>query len=157
MCCGTPNRRPTISSPLSCWPSSGIRSSGALRRLTPAKLEGRDRGDLISLITADIEQLEVFYAHTISPVCIAVICVIGMTCFTASYHILPALMLLAGVSAGGCGPAHLVGQARRQGRAGYRQTLADTNSYVLESLRGLRDTLQYQNTNVRAEGHHGPQ
>ena len=40
---------------------------GALRRLTPAKLEGRDRGDLISLITADIEQLEVFYAHTISP------------------------------------------------------------------------------------------
>ena len=41
---------------------------GALRRLTPAKLEGRDRGDLISLITADIEALEVFYAHTISPV-----------------------------------------------------------------------------------------
>ena len=52
---------------------------GALRRLTPAKLEGRDRGDLISLITADIEALEVFYAHTISPICIAVICVIGMT------------------------------------------------------------------------------
>lgn len=69
---------------------------GALRRLTPAKLEGRDRGDLISLITADIEQLEVFYAHTISPVCIAILCVTGMTCFTASYHILPALVLLAG-------------------------------------------------------------
>ena len=67
---------------------------GALRRLTPAKLEGRDRGDLISLITADIEQLEVFYAHTISPVCIAILCVAGMTCFTASYHILPALVLL---------------------------------------------------------------
>ena len=46
---------------------------GALRRLTPAKLEGRDRGDLISLITADIEALEVFYAHTISPICIACI------------------------------------------------------------------------------------
>ena len=69
---------------------------GALRRLTPAKLEGRDRGDLISLITADIEQLEVFYAHTISPVCIAVVCVVGMTCFTARYHLLPALVLLAG-------------------------------------------------------------
>ena len=66
---------------------------GALRRLTPAKLEGRDRGDLISLITADIEQLEVFYAHTISPVCIAVVCVGGMTCFTARYHLLPALVL----------------------------------------------------------------
>ena len=69
---------------------------GALRRLTPAKLEGRDRGDLISLITADIEALEVFYAHTISPICIACICVIGMTGFVASYHILPALVLLAG-------------------------------------------------------------
>ena len=56
---------------------------GALRRLTPAKLEGRDRGNLISLITADIEALEVFYAHTISPVCIAVLWAAGMTAFTA--------------------------------------------------------------------------
>ena len=39
----------------------------ALRRLCPAKLEGRDKGDLISVITSDIELLEVFYAHTISP------------------------------------------------------------------------------------------
>ena len=70
---------------------------GALRRLTPAKLEGRDRGDLISLITADIEALEVFYAHTISPICIACICVIGMTGFVGSWHILPALVLLAGI------------------------------------------------------------
>ena len=62
---------------------------GALRRLTPAKLEGRDRGDLISLITADIEALEVFYAHTISPVCIAVLWAAGMTAFTAHWHILP--------------------------------------------------------------------
>ena len=69
---------------------------GALRRLTPAKLEGRDRGDLISLITADIEALEVFYAHTISPVCIAVLWAAGMTAFTAHWHILPALALLAG-------------------------------------------------------------
>lgn len=44
---------------------------GALRRLCPAKLEGKDKGDLISIITSDIELLEVFYAHTISPVCIA--------------------------------------------------------------------------------------
>ena len=125
---------------------------GALRRLTPAKLEGRDRGDLISLITADIEQLEVFYAHTISPVCIAVICVIGMTCFTASYHILPALVLLAGYLL--VSVALPIWSAKRGDKAAreYRQTLADTNSYVLESLRGLRDTLQYQNTNVRAEG-----
>ena len=125
---------------------------GALRCLTPAKLEGRDRGDLISLITADIEQLEVFYAHTISPVCIAILCVTGMTCFTASYHILPALVLLAGYLL--VGIALPVWSARRGDKAAreYRQALADTNSYLLESLRGLRDILQYQNTAARAAG-----
>lgn len=125
---------------------------GALRRLTPAKLEGRDRGDLISLITADIEALEVFYAHTISPICIAVLCVIGMTCFTASYHILPALVLLAGYLL--VGVALPVWSAKRGDLVAreYRQALADTNSYVLESLRGLKDTLQYQDVETRAAG-----
>ena len=125
---------------------------GALRRLTPAKLEGRDRGDLISLITADIEQLEVFYAHTISPICIAFICVIGMTGFVGSWHILPALVLLAGYLL--VGVALPVWSAKRGDRAAreYRQALADTNSYVLESLRGLKDTLQYQDTAARADG-----
>lgn len=125
---------------------------GALRRLTPAKLEGRDRGDLISLITADIEALEVFYAHTISPICIACICVIGMTGFVGSWHILPALVLLAGYLL--VGVALPVWSAKRGDRAAreYRQALADTNSYVLESLRGLKDTLQYQDTAARADG-----
>ena len=125
---------------------------GALRRLTPAKLEGRDRGDLISLITADIEALEVFYAHTISPICIACICVIGMTGFVASYHILPALVLLAGYLL--VGVALPVWSAKRGDKVAreYRQALADTNSYVLESLRGLKDTLQYQDTAARAAG-----
>ena len=97
---------------------------GALRRLTPAKLEGRDRGDLISLITADIEALEVFYAHTISPVCIAVLWAAGMTAFTAHWHILPALALLAGYLL--VGAALPVWSAKR-GQAvarEYRQALA---------------------------------
>ena len=125
---------------------------GALRRLTPAKLEGRDRGDLISLITADIEALEVFYAHTISPICIACICVIGMTGFVGSWHILPALVLLAGYLL--VGAALPVWSAKRGDRAAreYRQALADTNSYVLESLRGLRETIQYNDTAARAAG-----
>lgn len=125
---------------------------GALRRLTPAKLEGRDRGDLISLITADIEALEVFYAHTISPVCIAILCVAGMTAFVAGYHPLAALVLLAGYLL--VGAALPVWSAKRGDKAAreYRKALADTNSYVLESLRGLRDTLQYQDTASRAAG-----
>ena len=125
---------------------------GALRRLAPAKLEGRDRGDLISLITADIEALEVFYAHTISPVSIAVLWVLGMTGFVASYHPLPALVLLAGYLL--VGLALPVWSAKRGEPVAreYRQALADTNSYVLESLRGLQDSLQYQDTDARAQG-----
>ena len=58
----------------------------ALRRLCPAKLEGRDRGDLIALITSDIELLEVFYAHTISPAAIALIMSVIMAVFIGSFH-----------------------------------------------------------------------
>ena len=93
-----------------------------------------------------------FYAHTISPICIACICVIGMTSFVASHHILPALVLLAGYLL--VGVALPVWSAKRGDKVAreYRQALADTNSYVLESLRGLRDTLQYQDTAARAAG-----
>ena len=67
---------------------------GALRQLAPAKLEGRDRGDLIAVLTADIELLEVFYAHTISPICIAVIVSAIMAAFLAGYHWLLGLYAL---------------------------------------------------------------
>nr|WP_300664995.1 ABC transporter ATP-binding protein [uncultured Acetatifactor sp.] len=65
----------------------------ALRKLCPAKLEGRDKGDLISVITSDIELLEVFYAHTISPVAIAFLFTVVMSLFIGAFH--PALGLLA--------------------------------------------------------------
>ena len=50
----------------------------ALRKLCPAKLEGKDKGNLISVITSDIELLEVFYAHTISPAAIALLLTVFM-------------------------------------------------------------------------------
>ncbi len=64
----------------------------ALRKLAPAKLEGKDKGNLISIITSDIELLEVFYAHTISPVCIAFITCLIMVVFFAQYSIIAALI-----------------------------------------------------------------
>ena len=67
----------------------------ALRRFCPAKLEGRDRGDLISVITSDIELLEVFYAHTISPVAIAALFTVIMCLFIGRYHVLLGLLALA--------------------------------------------------------------
>lgn len=67
----------------------------------PAKLEGKDKGNLISIITSDIELLEVFYAHTISPVCIALLFSVIMISFIGSYHmVLGAVALLAYVSVG---------------------------------------------------------
>ena len=59
----------------------------SLRRLAPAKLDGSEKGNLISIITSDIELLEVFYAHTISPIAIAVITTIVMVCFLGNLHV----------------------------------------------------------------------
>ena len=59
----------------------------ALRKLCPAKLEGRDKGNLISIITSDIELLEVFYAHTISPIAIAAITSLVMVVFIGQFHV----------------------------------------------------------------------
>ena len=69
-----------------CWTTCSIYRDkdcrvAALRKLCPAKLEGRDKGNLISIITTDIELLEVFYAHTISPIAIATLTSIIMVIF----------------------------------------------------------------------------
>ncbi|MFI3252421.1 MAG: ABC transporter ATP-binding protein [bacterium] len=58
-----------------------------LRKLCPAKLENKQKGDIISMISADIETLEVFYAHTLSPICIAVLVSIIMTVFIGYINI----------------------------------------------------------------------
>ena len=113
---------------------------GALRQLAPAKLEGRDRGDLIAVLTADIELLEVFYAHTISPICIAVIVSAIMAVFLAGYHWLLGLYALgAYLVIGLLVPVAAAKSARRSGSA--RPSRAER--FVLDSLRGVRESLQY--------------
>ena len=116
---------------------------GALRRLCPAKLEGRDRGDLISVITSDIELLEVFYAHTISPVAIAVLFCVGMSLFIGRVH--PALGLLAAAAYLVVGAAVPLTVSRLSGGAGerFRRQAGELSSFVLCSLRGLDETIQY--------------
>ena len=115
----------------------------ALRRLCPAKLEGRDKGDLISLITSDVELLEVFYAHTISPICIAFLTELVMVRFIGSFHwALGLLALLAYISVGVILPLVI---SKRSGTLG-DELRADNGAmaaYVLESIRGLDETIQY--------------
>ena len=116
---------------------------GALRRLCPAKLEGKDKGDLIAVITSDIELLEVFYAHTISPIAIAFLFSIVMTRFIGSYHVaLGVLALIAYVTVGVIIP--LV-TSKLSGDDGirFRRKSGTLSGFVLDSLRGLSETIQY--------------
>ncbi|WP_448914115.1 amino acid ABC transporter ATP-binding/permease protein [Gemmiger sp.] len=116
---------------------------GVLRQLAPAKLEGRDKGDLIAVLTADIELLEVFYAHTISPICIAVIVSVVMACFMGSYA--PALGLYAALAYAVIGIGIPVAAARGARKSGesFRAEFGALNGFVLDSLRGVRESLQY--------------
>lgn len=120
----------------------------SLRRLCPAKLEGRDKGDLISVITSDIELLEVFYAHTISPVAIALLFTIIMCLFIGSFHpALGLLALLAYIVMGLVIPlvtAKLSGDGSTENfAASFRAKAGELSGYVLDSLRGLSETIQY--------------
>lgn len=123
----------------------------ALRRLCPAKLEGRDKGNLISVITTDIELLEVFYAHTISPIVIAFITSLIVTIFIGYHNIYAGILALAGyITVGVIIP---VINGKRGGNTGllYRNQFGDLNSYMLDCLRGLDETIQYNQGDNREE------
>lgn len=123
----------------------------ALRRLAPAKLEGRDKGGLISVITSDIEMLEVFYAHTISPIVIALVISITMVAFISFYNFqLGLLTLLAYICVGIVIP-YITSIISQKTGDEYRNEFADMNSYFLESMRGMKESIQYDNTKYRLE------
>lgn len=121
----------------------------ALRRLCPAKLEGRDRGDLIAVITSDIELLEVFYAHTISPIAIAALFCGAMIVYIGSFYWL--LGLLAVCAYGIVGVVIPLVASRISAGEGTRLRVQSgaLSSFVLESLRGLSELLQYGQGDAR--------
>lgn len=113
---------------------------GALRTLCPAKLESKKKGSIIAMITSDIETLEVFYAHTISPVCIAVIVSLAVFFFvwnvSSAYIALTALVgyILVGIV------LPLVSSARlKQSGVRYRAEFAAFNAFFLDSIKGIKD------------------
>ena len=115
----------------------------ALRRLCPAKLEGRDKGDLISVITSDIELLEVFYAHTISPAAIAFLFTIIMCLFIGSFHWLLGLIALAAYLTVGIIIPLVTSRLSGDDGMKFRMGSGELSGFVLDSLRGLSETLQY--------------
>ena len=123
----------------------------ALRKLCPAKLEGRDKGNLISIITTDIELLEVFYAHTISPIAIAILTCLIMLGFFSRFHIGIAIFaFVAYVTVGVVIPMINARFGKDVGMK-FRTEFGGLNSFLLDSLRGLDETLQYDQGKKRQE------
>lgn len=124
----------------------------ALRLLCPAKLEGRQKGAILSMLTADIETLEIFYAHTISPICIAVLTCLAVLLFVglyASWYLaLAALLgfLLIGVAL----PLVTGGRLRPSGVA-YRREFSAFNGFFLDSVKGVREIVLHNAGPARAQ------
>lgn len=123
----------------------------ALRRLCPAKLEGRDKGDLISVITSDIELLEVFYAHTISPTEIAFLFTIIMCLFIGSFHVAAGILALIAYLTVGILVPLLISRASGDVGMRFRKGAGELSAFVLDSLRGLSETQQYAQGNIRLQ------
>lgn len=114
-----------------------------LRKLAPSKLETKEKGNLISVITSDIELLEVFYAHTIAPIAIAIIVsiiisfilfninpyygFISVTFYIIVGYIIPVISSKKGNLAG----------------VEYREEFGRTNSFLLDSLKGIKEILLF--------------
>lgn len=112
----------------------------ALRTLCPAKLESKQKGSIIAMITSDIETLEVFYAHTISPICIAVIVSLAVIIFvgTVSSPWLALVALLAYLVIGIAVPFISSAKLKASG-VRYRAEFASFNAYFLDSIKGIKD------------------
>lgn len=123
---------------------------GKMRTLAPAKLEGRDKGDLVSLLTGDIELLEVFYAHTLSPAAIALVVSVVMVAFTATLSPLLALYAAFSYAVVGIAVPWISSKASGTGGREVRDAIGSMNAFVLDSLRGLRETLQFGRADDRA-------
>ena len=124
----------------------------ALRRLAPAKLSGKGKGDLIALVTTDVELLEIFFAHTISPVVIAIATTVlyAVALLTLSPAIAVTLVIahltvgivlpkLFATAVGGLG-----GDIRRES--------AQLDDEMLDDMRGLDEIIRFGQGHARLAG-----
>lgn len=112
----------------------------ALRTLCPAKLESKQKGSIIAMITSDIETLEVFYAHTISPICIAVLVSVAVIVFVGAVSSiwLSLVAVLAYFIIGIIVPFVSSSRLKASG-VRYRAEFASFNAYFLDSIKGIKD------------------
>lgn len=115
----------------------------ALRKLAPAKLESKEKGNLISIITSDIELLEVFYAHTIAPILIAIITSGIVATILFKINVYFGLLSLIFYLIVGFVIPYYSSKLGSSAALEYRNIFGKTNSYFLDSLRGLKEILLY--------------
>ncbi|MEJ5921597.1 ATP-binding cassette domain-containing protein [Bifidobacterium thermophilum] len=115
----------------------------ALRRLAPAKLAGKGKGDLISLVTTDVELLEIFFAHTISPVVIAVVTTVVFA--VAAFTLDPwfaLLLVVAHLLVGVLLPQRFASSVRTLGPK-IRKYSAQLDDVMLDDMRGLDEIIRF--------------
>ncbi len=116
----------------------------ALRRLCPAKLESKKKGSIIAMITSDIETLEVFYAHTVSPICIAVLVSLAAAVFVgivASSYL--ALVAVVGYLTIGIALPLISSKMIKRGGVEYRRSFSLFNAYFMDSIKGIKDIIYH--------------
>lgn len=123
-----------------------------LRKLAPAKLEGEKKGNLIAMLTADIETLEVFYAHTISPICIAFLVSLTVFLFVGfvSSWLLSIIALIAFIVIGVILPI-LYSKYLKEDGVKYRKAFSSFNSFFLDSIKGIKEIVFYNKEKKRKE------
>ncbi|MGL4951988.1 MAG: ABC transporter ATP-binding protein, partial [Mycoplasma sp.] len=121
-----------------------------LRNLGVSKLDCKNKGDIISMITADIETLEIFYAHTISPIVIAIIVNLSIFLFLGFYinWYIALIPLMSHILIGFIIPI-ISSKMLNKTTAEYRNEFSDYNSYILESIRGLKEVIFNNNVEDR--------
>ena len=125
----------------------------ALRRLCPAKLESKQKGSIIAMLTSDIETLEVFYAHTISPICIALTVSAAVMIFVglvSSWWL--ALVAAFGYIAVGIVAPLISSSAMKEAGVKYRACFSAFNAYFLDSIKGIKDIVLNNAGETRKRG-----
>lgn len=124
---------------------------GEIQRLSPAKLTGERKGDIISTLMADVDTLEIFFAHMIAPIATAVVCTVFSLTFIALKAPSLALIVIPLYAYVGLISPVLIAKAGRGKGRQYRRDLGDLKSYILDSLRGLKEVLIFRNGKERLD------
>ncbi|MGG7066864.1 ATP-binding cassette domain-containing protein [Bifidobacterium catenulatum subsp. catenulatum] len=121
----------------------------ALRRLAPAKLAGKGKGDLIALVTTDVELLEIFFAHTISPIVIAVVTTVVYTLALLTLSAPFAVTLvIAHLTVGVVLPKLFVSAVRGVGPE-LRKESAALDDEMLDDMRGIGEIIRFGQGSAR--------